>query len=193
MTAPDVYVHPQALCETDDIGSGTRVWAFAHVLSGSVIGADCNICDHCYVEGGARLGRNVTLKNAVAVWDGVTIEDDVFVGPNVAFTNDLRPRAFMKKGPSEFLPTLVRRGATIGANATLVCGITVGEEALVAAGAVVTGDVPARAFVAGSPAARKGWVCTCGERLGEDLACAKCGRRFRLVDEKTGLESARDE
>ena len=175
------------------MGAGTRVWAFAHVLPGAVIGVDCNVCDHTYVETGAVVGNGVTIKNGVQIWDGVTLEDDVFVGPNATFTNDLRPRAFMKKDPSEFLPTLVRRGATIGANATLVCGITVGEEAFVAAGAVVTGDVPARAFVAGSPAARKGWVCTCGERLGEDLACAKCGRRFRLVDEQTGLESARDE
>ena len=190
MTAPDVYVHPQALCETDDIGSGTRVWAFAHVLSGSVIGADCNICDHCYVEGGARLGRNVTLKNAVAVWDGVTIEDDVFVGPNATFTNDLKPRAFLKKDASELESTLVRRGATIGANATILCGVTIGEEAFVAAGAVVTRDVASHALVAGSPARHVGWACTCGERLGNDFTCAACGRAFRLLDESAGLAPA---
>ena len=180
MTTPDgVFVHPQGLCESDDIGAGTRVWAFAHVLPGAVIGRDCNVCDHAFIEGGARIGDRVTVKNAVLVWDGVTVEDDVFLGPNVVFTNDLRPRAHVKKGRDGLLPTLVRRGATLGASVTVVCGTTVGEYAFVAAGAVVTADVPAHALVAGNPAGVVGWVCSCGQRLSVDLHCP-CGSRYRV-------------
>lgn len=170
MTAPDgVFVHPQGLCESDDIGAGTRVWAFAHVLPGAVIGRDCNVCDHAFIEGGARIGDRVTIKNAVLVWDGVTVEDDVFLGPNVVFTNDLRPRAHVKRGRDGLLPTLVRRGATLGAGVTVVCGTTIGEYAFVAAGSVVTRDVPAKAMVAGNPARGVGQVCTCGEPLTEGM------------------------
>jgi len=169
-----VFVHPRGLCESDQVGHGTRVWAFAHVLPGAVIGAECNIGDHAFVEGGAVLGDRVTVKNAVLVWDRVTIEDEVFLGPNMVFTNDLRPRAAIKRPRAALLPTVVRRGATIGANATVVCGTTIGEHAFVAAGAVVVRDVPAHAFVAGNPAVQKGWVCACGEGLGVDLDCPVC-------------------
>ena len=165
MTAPNgVFVHPQGLCESVDVGPGTRVWAFAHVLPGAIIGADCNICDHAFIETGARIGDRVTVKNAVLVWDGVTVEDDVFLGPNVVFTNDLRPRAHIKKAREELTPTLVRRGATLGAGVTVVCGTTIGEHAFVAAGSVVTGDVPAHAMVVGNPGRQVSWVCTCGGR-----------------------------
>ncbi len=181
--APSVFVHPQGLCESDRVGPGTRIWAFAHVLPGAVIGSDCNICDHAFIEGGAAIGSGVTIKNAVLVWDKVTIEDDVFVGPNAVFTNDLRPRAAIKRAREAWLPTLVRRGATIGANATIVCGVTIGEHAFVAAGAVVARDVAPHALVAGNPARFLGWVCTCGERLprgqAEVLRCA-CGLRWRV-------------
>jgi acetyltransferase-like isoleucine patch superfamily enzyme len=119
-----VRVHPAGLCESSEVGPRTRIWAFAHVLPGAVVGADCNICDHAFVETGARVGDRVTVKNAVLIWDGVTIEDDVFIGPNVVFTNDLNPRAHVTKGRDRFVPTVVRRGATIGANATVVCGVT---------------------------------------------------------------------
>ena len=119
-----VFVHPAGLCESRQVGPRTRIWAFAHVLAGAVVGADCNIGDHAYIEGGARLGDRVTVKNAVLVWDKVTVDDDVFVGPNVVFTNDLRPRSFGSKDPATFLPTRVETGATIGANATIVCGVT---------------------------------------------------------------------
>jgi len=187
---PSVEVHPNALCETDSIGPRTRVWAFAHVLPGAIVGADCNICDHTYVESGARLGDNVTLKNGVSVWHGVTLEDDVFVGPNAVFTNDLRPRSFRKRTSDDVDPTVVKRGATIGANATIVCGSTIGTEAFVAAGAVVRGDVAAHALGAGNPARRRAWVCTCGRRLTEELSCPECGCRFRLVDDAAGLVPA---
>lgn len=175
---PSVFVHPRGLCETEAVGPRTRIWAFAHVLSGAQIGADCNVCDHAFVEGGAKLGDRVTVKNAVLIWDGVTVEDEVFLGPNMVFTNDLRPRATVKKNRGQFVPTVVRRGATIGANATVVCGTTIGEHAFVAAGAVVTRDVAPHALVAGSPARRLGWVCTCGESLDAELVCT-CGRRYR--------------
>lgn len=180
---PSVFVHPQGLCESLLVGPRTRIWAFAHVLAGAEIGADCNICDHAYVEGGARLGDRVTVKNSVLIWDGVTIEDEVFLGPGMVFTNDPRPRASVKKDRDQLLPTLVRRGATIGANATVVCGVTVGRSAMVGAGAVVIADVPAYALVVGTPARRVGWACECGAGLGQDLTCA-CGRRYR----EAGLE-----
>jgi UDP-2-acetamido-3-amino-2,3-dideoxy-glucuronate N-acetyltransferase len=183
---PSVFVHPQGLCESDRVGPRTRIWAFAHVLPGAEVGADCKIGDHAFVEGGAKLGNRVTVKNAVLVWDRVTVEDEVFLGPNMVFTNDLAPRVGFKKSRDQLLPTLVRRGATIGANATVLSGTTIGQHAFVAAGAVVVRDVPAHALVAGNPARRIGWMCVCGQRLGTDLACA-CGRRYRLVDEETGL------
>jgi UDP-2-acetamido-3-amino-2,3-dideoxy-glucuronate N-acetyltransferase len=173
-----VFVHEKALCESEDIGSGTRVWAFAHIMEGATIGADCNICDHAFVESGAVIGRGVTVKNNVLIWDRVTIEDEVFLGPNVVFTNDLVPRAVSKKQRDELSPTLVRRGTTIGANATIVCGITIGTHAFVGAGSVVTADIPDQGFVVGNPARRIGWACVCGLRLPADLRCT-CGRGYR--------------
>lgn len=175
---PSVFVHEKALCESDAIGPGTRVWAFAHVMTGAVVGRDCNLCDHVFVESGARIGDRVTVKNNALVWDKVTIEDDVFVGPNVVFTNDRVPRVAFKRSPEKFQPTLVRRGATLGANVTVVCGVTIREHAFVGAGAVVTADVPAHALVLGNPARRAAFVCACGERLPRSLAC-RCGRRHR--------------
>ncbi len=183
-----VQVHERGLCESDDVGPRTRVWAFAHVMKGAVVGSDCNVGDHAFIEGGARLGDRVTVKNGVAVWDKVVVEDEVFLGPSMVFTNDLRPRAGSKKSSDAFLPTLVRRGATIGANATIVCGITIGACAFVGAGAVVVHDVPDHALVVGNPARRIGWVCACGERLPKSLACA-CGRAYRLVGRAVGLAS----
>ena len=182
---PSIVVHPHGLCESDQVGPGTRIWAFAHVLPGAVVGTDCNICDHAFIETGARLGNNVTVKNAVLVWDGVTVEDDVFLGPGMVFTNDYTPRAFIKKGGDELMPTVVCHGATIGANATIVCGVTIGHHAFVAAGAVVVRDVAPHSLVAGSPARHKGWVCTCGQRLSDSLDCAGCGSAWRIGGAET--------
>ena len=164
-----VRLHPAALCESDDVGPRTRIWAFAHVLPGAHIGADANICDHAFVEGGAWLGDRVTVKNASLIWDGVTIGDDVFIGPRVTFTNDLRPRVGFPVPGGEFVPTHVRRGASLGASVTVVCGVTIGEYAMVAAGAVVAEDVAPHALVVGVPARPVGWVCVCGARLADDL------------------------
>ena len=183
---PSVFVHAAALCETSDVGPRTRIWAFAHVMHGARVGADCNVCDHAFIESGAVVGDRVTIKNGVVVWDRVTIGDDVFVGPNAVFTNDLVPRAAVKKPREQFLPTVVQRGASIGANATIVCGVTLGAYALVGAGAVVVSDVPAHALVVGNPARRIAWVCACGERVTPPAACG-CGRRYRLRDELAGL------
>jgi len=183
---PSVFVHEMGLCESDQVGPRTRIWAFAHVMQGAVVGADCNVGDHAFIEGGARIGNRVTVKNAVLVWDKVTVEDEVFLGPNMVFTNVRNLRSALRPKPEEFLPTLVKRGASIGANATIVCGVTVGEGALVGAGGVVTADVPAYALVAGNPARRVAWVCACGARLPRSLRCT-CGRRYRRVDERAGL------
>jgi len=157
LSAPKAYFkHPAAIVESARVGKRTRVWAFAHVLPGAVIGADCNICDHVFVENDVRIGDRVTVKCGVQLWDGVSLEDDVFVGPNATFTNDPFPRS--RRHPREYTRTLVRAGASVGANATVLPGVTVGRGAMVAAGAVVTHDVPANAIVAGNPAAIRGYV-----------------------------------
>lgn len=183
---PDrIFVHGRGLCESDRVGPGTRVWAFAHVMSGAVVGADCNVCDHAFVETGAVVGDRVTIKNGVAIWDLVTVGDDVFIGPNAVFTNDLDPRAAFKKTADRFAPTLVESGASIGANATIVCGTVIGAGAFVGAGAVVVGDVPAHAVVVGNPAAPIGWMCLCGLRLSGDLDC-ECGRHYAPRSHRPG-------
>lgn len=188
MTARDgaVSVHAAALCESTKIGAGTRIWAFAHVMPDAVIGENCNVCDHVFVEDGAIIGNRVTVKNNVLVWRGVTIGDDVFVGPNVVFTNDRTPRAHTRKSHEDLVPTWVASGATVGANATVVCGVRIGEDAFVAAGSVVTRDVRPHGFVAGNPARMIGWACRCGNRLGPDLRCT-CGRRYRPQPDGAGL------
>ena len=170
-------MHDQGLCESDDIGTGTRIWAFAHVLAGAHVGARCNIGDHAFVEGGAVIGDDVTIKNGVMVWSGVTIEDGGFVGPGTVFTNDRTPRALSKKNPNDLLRTTVQRDATIGANVTVLCGITIGHHALIGAGSVVTSDVKPHALMVGSPARCHGWACACGETLDESLGCS-CGRVY---------------
>jgi acetyltransferase-like isoleucine patch superfamily enzyme len=143
------FQHSHALVESSTIGEATRIWAFAHVLPGARIGADCNICDHVFIENDVIIGDRVTVKCGVQLWDGVRLEDDVMVGPNATFTNDKYPRG---KQPFELLGTVVKAGASIGANATILCGITIGRKAMVGAGSVVTKDVPDGALVMGNPA-----------------------------------------
>ena len=150
------YAHPNALCESSDIGAGTRVWAFAHILPGARIGSDCNICDGVFIESGVVVGDRTTVKCGVQLWSGVRLGDDVFVGPNATFTNDNFPRS--RKYLAKFLETVVENGASIGANATLLPGITVGSGAMIGAGAVVTRSVPPNAIVAGNPARIIGYV-----------------------------------
>lgn len=152
------FQHPAAIVETSAVGRGTRIWAFAHVLPEAVIGSECNICDHVFIENKVSVGDRVTIKCGVQLWDGVTLEDDVFIGPNVTFTNDPFPRS--KKWPEHFPTTLVRKGASIGANATVLPGLTIGSNAMVGAGAVVTRDVPPNAIVVGNPARIVGYVDT---------------------------------
>ncbi|HEY6546300.1 MAG TPA: WxcM-like domain-containing protein [Vicinamibacteria bacterium] len=158
------FRHPAAIVEGARVGPRTRIWAFAHVLPGAVIGADCNICDHVFVENDVLIGNRVTVKCGVQLWDGVSLEDDVFVGPNATFTNDPFPRS--RRRPKEFARTVVRAQASVGANATVLPGVTVGRGAMVAAGAVVTQDVPAHAIVAGNPATIRGYAGALSERKG---------------------------
>jgi len=161
--ADPIFIHPQALVESGEIGAGTRVWAFAHVMAGACIGKGCNIGDHSFVESGAVIGDDVTIKNGVSVWDGVEIGDRVFVGPNVAFTNDTRPRSKVYHASSE--RTSILEGASIGANATILAGITIGRYAMVGAGAVVTKDVLDFELVIGCPARHAGWVSRAGDKV----------------------------
>jgi UDP-2-acetamido-3-amino-2,3-dideoxy-glucuronate N-acetyltransferase len=152
----EFFMHQNALVETKNIGKNTRIWAFAHILPGAVIGADCNICDHTFIENDVVIGNRVTVKCGVQLWDGITLEDDVFIGPNAAFTNDLFPRS--KQYPQSFGRTVIRKGASIGANATILCDLTIGQYAMVGAGTVVTKDVPPFAIVVGNPAVITGYV-----------------------------------
>ena len=153
---PDCFVHSHAICETEAVGPRTRIWAFAHVLPGARIGADCNICDHVFVENDVVVGDRVTVKCGVQLWDGVQIEDDVFIGPNVTFTNDLFPRS--RRHQEKVHSTRIRNGASIGANATILPGIEIGSHAMIGAGAVVTRSVPPNAIAVGNPARITGYV-----------------------------------
>lgn len=145
-----MFIHPSSDVQTKQIGEGTRVWQYVVILPGAVIGCDGNICSHCFIENQVVIGDRVTVKCGVQLWDGVTLEDDVFVGPNATFTNDLQPRS--RNADAKLLPTLVKKGASIGANATILPGLTIGEGAMVGAGSVVTKDVPPHTLVVGNPA-----------------------------------------
>lgn len=154
----EFFKHASAIVESDKIGENTRIWAFVHVLPGARIGADCNICDNVFIENDVTIGDRVTIKCGVQIWDGIRLEDDVFVGPNATFTNDARPRS--KQYPEKFLQTVVKKGASIGANATILPGLTIGSNAMVGAGAVVTKSVPSNAIVVGNPAFIVGYAST---------------------------------
>lgn len=176
--------HPSSFIDDGAvIGAGTRIWHFCHVMPGAVIGERCNLGQNVVVMPGTRIGNDVKIQNNVSIYEGVTLEDGVFCGPSCVFTNVLNPRSHISR-KKEYAATLVRRGATIGANATVICGATIGEYAFVGAGAVVRGDVPAFALVVGVPARQVGWMCRCGARLEvrAGLAtCTACGTRYREV------------
>lgn len=179
---PDYFAHESSYIDAGaSIGAGTKIWHFCHILSGAVIGERCNLGQNVVVMGGTRLGDNVKVQNNVSIYEGVTLEDDVFCGPSCVFTNVVNPRSHVSR-KAEYQPTLVRRGATIGANVTIVCGATLGRFSFIGAGAVVRGEVPAFALMVGVPARRVGWVCQCGVRLalanGEGV-CGACGARYR--------------
>lgn len=179
-----VFIHPLAIVdEGAEVGENTRVWAGAHIMSGAWVGQDCNIGENCFIEGGVTVGDHVTLKNNVALYDGAEIGDGVFLGPSCVFTNVINPRSFVSR-KSEFKKSVVEQGATVGANATIICGHTVGRYAMIGAGAVVSKDVPAYALVYGVPAAIHGWVCHCGVKLefwNEYAICPNCGKAYRLL------------
>lgn len=182
---PTAFVHESSYVDDGArIGAGTKIWHFCHVMPGAVIGERCNLGQNVVVMGGTRLGNNVKVQNNVSIYEGVEIEDDVFCGPSMVFTNVINPRSAVSR-KHEYRRTLVRRGASIGANATIVCGATLGEYAFVGAGAVVTRDVLPFALVTGVPARRVGWMCRCGERLPDAGAarCAACGTEYEHAGE----------
>lgn len=191
------FIHETAIIDPGaQLGEGTRVWHFSHVSSTSVIGARCSLGQNVYVADRVRIGNGVKIQNNVSVYEGVTLEDDVFCGPSIVFTNVRTPRsAFPRASREDYLETRVKRGASIGANATVVCGVTIGEWAMIAAGSVVTRDVQSYALIAGVPGRRIGWACRCGARLGfsgGDAKCSECGRAYRLERDAVTLKGEGD-
>jgi len=170
--------------EGAEIGNGTKIWHFTHVMSGAIVGEGCSLGQNVNVGGKAQIGNGVKVQNNVSIYDDVIIEDDVFCGPSCVFTNVFNPRAFIER-KDEYRKTVVKMGASIGANATIVCGVTLGRYSFVGAGSVITKDVPDYALVYGSPARQHGWVCMCGEKLNSKLECRKCGIAYR--EGKNGL------
>ena len=181
------FVHETSYVDENvTIGEDTKIWYFCHIQSGARIGKNCSMGQNVNVGNNVTIGDNCRIQNNVSIYEGVTLEDDVFCGPSCVFTNDLTPRATFPKGHENYGKTIVGKGASIGANATIVCGHNLGKCSMVAAGAVVTKDVPDYALVAGVPARRIGWVCECGEVLSSDLKCEKCGKKYKESD--NGLE-----
>lgn len=191
------FVHDRALCDSEDVGEGTRIWAFAHVMKGARVGNSCNVGEAVFVEGGVVVGDRVTIKNQAMIFSGVTIEDDVFVGPGVIFTNDRNPRSprmastgkRYEREENWLVRTLIRRGASLGAGCVVLPGVTVGSFALAGAGSVITRDVPPHRLVAGNPAKARGWVSSCGAILPPTLVCASCGTRYALHGETLAAAS----
>ena len=182
----DYFAHESSYVDEGAVvGKGTKIWHFSHVMPGAVIGERCNLGQNVVVMPGTRIGNNVKIQNNVSIYEGVELEDDVFCGPSCVFTNVMNPRSAVSR-KNEYRPTKVKRGGSIGANATIVCGVTLGEYAFIGAGAVVTSDVPAFGLMVGVPARRVGWMCQCGERLqmqGGRAACGACGATY---DESAG-------
>ena len=185
--AEKYFVHPSSFVDEGvSIGAGTKIWHFSHIMAETVIGAECNIGQNVVIGPEAVVGRGCKIQNNVSVYKGVTLEDEVFCGPSMVFTNVVNPRAAIRR-MAEARPTLVKRGASLGANCTVICGVTIGRFALVGAGAVVTKDVPDHALVHGHPARIRGWVCACGGKLGPDLCCPACAAAYENCE--TGLRN----
>lgn len=183
----EYYVHESSYIDVDvEIGEGTKIWHFCHVQRGAKIGKNCTLGQNVNVSNNVHIGNSCKIQNNVSLYEGVELENYVFCGPSCVFTNDLTPRAKYPKGCDGYKRTLVREGASIGANATVVCGHAVGKWALIASGAVVTKNVPNHALMAGVPARRIGWVCECGHVLKDDLKCPACGKKYRETE--NGLE-----
>lgn len=183
------FVHDRGICEAM-VGEETRIWAYAHVMEGAIVGSRCNIGEHCFIEKGAVVGNDCVIKNGVALWDGVIIKDSVFIGPNACFTNDLLPRTKSINPHFEPKPTCIESGVSIGANSTIVCGIQIGEYALIGAGSVVTKDVPAFALVYGNPAVKHGWISKLGNKLLFDSdykTIDEDGSKYQLRNDKVIL------
>ena len=177
------FAHEKAIVDSDNIGENTRIWAFSHVLYGSKVGKNCNICEHVYIENNVILGDDVTVKCGVYIWEGVIIEDKVFIGPCTTFTNDKHPRS--KQYPEDYLKTIVKQGATLGANSSIMCGITIGEWSTVGMGSVVINDIRPYEVVVGNPCRVIGHNCECGMRLSFDTnnkAQCKCGLKYKKND-----------
>jgi len=183
----DVFIHESSYVDYGaKIGKGTKIWHFSHVMAGAQIGENCVIGQNVLIGPNVKIGNNVKIQNNVSVYEAVILEDDVFCGPSMVFTNVDRPRSAFPTDHSTYLKTVIKRGATIGANATIVCGHTIGEHAFIGAGAVVTKDIPAYAVVYGNPARIHGWVCECGAKLqfmDQQARCPKCGREYKLISE----------
>jgi len=184
MEQQNIFIHQGAVVESVHIGAGTRIWRNVHVMPGAIIGKNCNIGEGCYIENNVRIGDGVTIKNNVAIWDNITIEDEVFIGPAAVFTNDYTPRAQNKVCSEDLDGIVIKKGATIGANATIVCRLTINEYAFIGAGSVVTKDVPSHHVVYGNPARFKGLMCRCSRFLprGKTRVECACGMKYKVKD-----------
>lgn len=190
----DYFIHESAyIDENVEIGTGTKIWYFSHIQKGARIGKYCSLGQNVNVADNVKIGDYCKIQNNVSVYEGVELEDYVFCGPSMVFTNDLTPRCRYPKEHSDYLRTLVKKGASIGANATIVCGNTIGSNAIIASGAVVTKDVKPYALMAGVPARRIGWVCECGEVLGDGLICRNCGRTYEYNERADELRQLQEE
>ena len=186
----EYYAHPTSIIDDDvEIGEESKIWYFCHIQSGARIGKKCSLGQNVNISNNVKVGDGCKLQNNVSLYEGVELEDYVFCGPSCVFTNDLTPRAKYPKGHAGYKKTLLKQGASVGANATIVCGHTIGRWALIGAGAVVTSNVPDYALMLGVPARRSGWVCECGEVLPDYLACKKCGRKYQETE--AGLQEVK--
>lgn len=174
-----IRIHPTADVQTTSIGEETLIWQFTIVLPKAIIGKNCNINSHCFIENNVIIGNNVTVKCGVYIWDGISLEDNVFIGPNVTFTNDLYPRSKQHPG---LLPIVIKEGASIGANSTILGGISIGEHALIGAGSLITKDVPGNTLWIGNPASQIGFICNCGNKLEKNLICSRCKAQYKMLN-----------